>query len=201
MGQIKCRLAFVGSQFRPQTSRDGRVLVLQFDFEESLGYWICSTSHALRRALNSELSKEGITFRQWEVLAWTAIKGELSQAELADLLGIEAPTLVGILTRMERDGWLERHPCPDDRRKNRIRATEKAETVWTRMSECACKVRAQAREGLSAQELALLKSVCERIRTNLEQPDASHSVSSSAQILDQPVTEPLCAPAAALAAH
>ena len=31
--------------------------MLQYEFEESLGYWICSTSHAFRRALNTELEK------------------------------------------------------------------------------------------------------------------------------------------------
>ncbi len=141
--------------------------MLQFDFEGSLGYWICSTAHACRRALNSELEKQQITFRQWEVLAWIALEGELSQVELADRLGIEAPTLVGILDRMERDGWLDRYSCPDDRRRKRIRATEKAETVWAKMVECAHKVRAQAREGLSEEELALLKSMCGRIKVNL----------------------------------
>lgn len=146
--------------------------MLQFDFEESLGYWICSTSHSLRRALNAELAREGITFRQWEVLAWIAMEGELSQAELADRLGIEAPTLVGILDRMERDGWLDRYACPNDRRRKRIRATEKAETLWARMVDCAHKVRARAKEGLSADELEQLKAICERIRVNLESPEA-----------------------------
>ena len=37
--------------------------MLQFDFEESLGYWVCSTSHAFRRALNAELAKEIIQYR------------------------------------------------------------------------------------------------------------------------------------------
>ena len=88
--------------------------MLHYDFEDSLGYWVCITSHALRRALNAELTREGISFRQWEVLAWIALEGELSQAQLAERLGIEAPTLVGILDRMERDGWLERVPCVED---------------------------------------------------------------------------------------
>lgn len=145
--------------------------MLQFDFEESLGYWICSTSHSLRRALNAELAREGITFRQWEVLAWIAMEGELSQAELAERLGIEAPTLVGILDRMERDGWLDRYACPNDRRRKRIRATEKAETLWARMVDCAHKVRARAKEGLSNDELEQLKAICERIRVNLESPE------------------------------
>jgi MarR family transcriptional regulator for hemolysin len=144
--------------------------VLQFDFDESLGYWICSTSHALRRSLNAELAKEGITYRQWEVLARIALQGELSQTELADCLGIEAPTLVGILDRMERDGWLDRYCCPNDRRKKRIRATEKAVAVWARMVECAHRVRVQARQGLSQDDLDHLHSICDRIRANLEEP-------------------------------
>jgi MarR family transcriptional regulator for hemolysin len=142
--------------------------VLQYEFEESLGYWICSTSHAFRRALNAELEKQGITYRQWEVLAWIAFEGELSQVELADRLGIEAPTLVGILDRMERDGWLDRYCCPNDRRRKRIRATDKAESVWARMADCARKVRSIAKDGLSKEELDSLKSTCERIRANLE---------------------------------
>jgi MarR family transcriptional regulator for hemolysin len=144
--------------------------VLQFDFDESLGYWICSTSHALRRALNAELAKEGITYRQWEVLARIALGGELSQTELADCLGIEAPTVVGILDRMERDGWLDRYNCPQDRRKKRIRVTEKAEAVWARMVDCAHRVRIQARQGLSQDDLEQLRSICNRIRANLEEP-------------------------------
>ena len=144
--------------------------MLQFDFDESLGYWVCSTSHAFRRALNAELAKEGITYRQWEVLARIALQGELSQTELADCLGIEAPTLVGILDRMERDGWLDRYSCPNDRRKKRIRATEKADAVWARMIDCAHRVRAQAREGLTQEDLDQLRSICARIRSNLEEP-------------------------------
>ena len=144
--------------------------MLQFDFDESLGYWICSTSHAFRRALNTELVKEGITYRQWEVLARIALRGELSQTELAECLGIEAPTLVGILDRMERDGWLDRYCCPNDRRKKRIRATEKADAVWARMIDCAHRVRVQAREGLTQDDLEQLRSICNRIRANLEEP-------------------------------
>jgi DNA-binding MarR family transcriptional regulator len=156
--------------------------VLQFDFDESLGFWICSTSHAFRRALNAELAKEGITFRQWEVLARLALRGELSQTELADCLGIEAPTLVGILDRMERDGWLDRYSCPNDRRKKRIRATDKADAVWARMVDCAHRVRAQARDGLSQEELDQLRSICARIRANLEEPVP---VASLASVVDE----------------
>jgi MarR family transcriptional regulator for hemolysin len=141
--------------------------MLEYDFEASVGYWICMTSHALRRALDAELAREKITLRQWEVLASIALNGDLSQSELAERLGIEAPTLAGILARMERDGWLERASCPEDRRKKRIRVTEQAEAVWNRMAECCRRVRQQAVQGISDEDLAQLRDTCERIRSNL----------------------------------
>ena len=142
--------------------------MLPYDFDESVGYWVAMTSHAIRRAVDAELAKENITLRQFEVLAWIALEGEQSQVELADRLGIEAPTLAGILTRMERDGWLERYGCPEDRRRKRIRATPQAEAVWARMTDCSRRVRAKAAEGLSSEELAFFKQICETLRTNLE---------------------------------
>lgn len=144
--------------------------MLQYDFDESVGYWVAVTAHAIRRALDVELSREGITFRQWEVLAWLSIAGEQSQVELADRLGIEAPTLAGILARMERDGWLERRCCEVDRRRKLLRATEKAEMVWTRVVECCRTVRARATEGIASEDLKKLKAICEKIRANLGSP-------------------------------
>lgn len=141
--------------------------MLAYDFDESVGCWIALTSHALRRSLDVELAQEKITFRQWEVLAWLSMCPAQTQVELAENLGIEAPTLVGVLNRMERDGWLERHGCPDDRRKKRIRTTEKAEAVWNRTVECCKLVRSRATSGISDEDLIVLKRVCATIRQNL----------------------------------
>ena len=139
------------------------------------------TTRALRRGLEAELQTEGITLRQWEVLAWLTIENGMAQSELAERLGIEAPTLAGILDRMERDGWVERQACTHDRRKKRLRATAKADAVWQRMAECAYRMRAKATAGISAEELLQLKSICERIRTNLG--DVSSPIPDSSDCL------------------
>lgn len=155
--------------------------MLEYDWESSIGYWVCSTSHALRRALSSRLAAEGMTFRQWEVLAWLAVNGDLSQAELAECMGIEPHTLAGVVRRMERDGWLERHCCEHDRRKNSISPTEKSKDVWLRAIACCHEVRARAVEGLSEAELAQFKRTCEKIRGNLaSEPESSADASSVA---------------------
>jgi MarR family transcriptional regulator, transcriptional regulator for hemolysin len=142
-------------------------VVLEYEWESSIGYWVCTTSHALRRALSTELGEEGMTFRQWEVLAWLSANGNLSQAEMAECMQIEPHTLAGVLRRMERDGWLDRKCCEHDRRKNMIVPTEKAEEVWVRAVECCHRVRDRAVEGLSETELEQFKQTCEKVRATL----------------------------------
>lgn len=148
--------------------------MLEYDFEDSVGYWVAITAHALRRALDSKLSqKNGITIRQWEVLACLALGGEMLQAEMAERLCIEPPTLAGILSRMERDGWLHRVCCADDRRKKLIRPTDKAEAIWQCTTRICREVREEATKGISADELQQFKSVCDRIRGNLDRVAAN----------------------------
>jgi MarR family transcriptional regulator for hemolysin len=125
------------------------------------------TSQAIRRTLTARLAEAGITFRQWEVLAWLASNGDVSQAELAECMGIEPHTLAGVVRRMERDGWLNRRSCTDDRRRNRLAPTEKAEQIWEQAMEICREVREQAITGFTPAELSLLKKLCTDIRENL----------------------------------
>lgn len=162
--------------------------MLDFDFENSIGYWVFATAQALAAAMNDELSAHGITSRQWEVLACISHAGALSQSELADRMHIEAPTLVGVLDRMERDGWIQRVTDGQDRRRKLIRPTERAEEQWGRMVACALAVRARALQGLSEDDMRVvretLRSMCENIGATLAAP-----VLSSEPIAATPGTE------------
>jgi MarR family transcriptional regulator, transcriptional regulator for hemolysin len=142
--------------------------VLDYDFEQSIGFWLTMTTQAYHRAVSDELEPHGVTYRQSIVLGWLALEGELSQTELAAKMMVEPPTLVGILDRMERDGWICRHNCPSDRRKNIIRANPAAEPVWEKIVECARRVRERATDGLSERQLTTLKKLLRRVGQNLK---------------------------------
>ena len=141
--------------------------MLQYDFDKSVGYWIFAATQDMARAMNEELAAHGITYRQWETLAWVSLAGELSQSELAERMSIEAPTLVGVLDRMERDGWIQRVPAENDRRKKLIRPTERVEPLWAKMVDCAHRVRARAIKGIAPEQLLQLRDVLAQIRSNL----------------------------------
>ena len=142
--------------------------MLEHDFEESLGYWTYMTSNALEKAMNEELAAHGITYQQWQVLAWLSLEGgELTQSTLVERLKIEPPTLAGILDRMERDGWVQRATDPDDRRKKIVRPTPAVEPVWKRMVACAKQVRARAFRGLTAGTVRRTREVLATVLRNL----------------------------------
>lgn len=145
--------------------------MLQYDFENSVAYWVFATAHEMARAMNTELAACGITFRQWEVLVWLSHEGDVSQTELAERMGIEAPTLVGVLDRMERDGWIHRVQSDTDRRKNLIRPTEQVRPVWEQMVACAQRIRARATAEMSAEQLGELRGLLAMMRVGITGSD------------------------------
>jgi MarR family transcriptional regulator for hemolysin len=142
--------------------------VLRHDFEQSIGYWLTLTTQAYHRAVMEELAPQGITYRQSMVLGWLALEGELSQTELAAKLMVEPPTLVGILDRMERDGWIRRSGDKQDRRRKLIFPTPAAGPVWTKIVTAAKRVRARATHGMSAAQLSQLKRLLNQVQKNLQ---------------------------------
>lgn len=143
--------------------------MLEYDFENSVGFWIMTTAHEYQRAVNDELAPTGITYRQCQVLGFLALEGPLAQAELADRMHLEPATLVGILDRMERDGWIKRIACAQDRRRKLIHPQPSAKPVWSKIVACVKRVRTRAMQGMKAGELATLKRLLTRVRKNLNQ--------------------------------
>ncbi len=142
--------------------------MLKYDFDESVGYWIFTAWRAYERAVNAELAPHGLKFRQSQVLGWLALEGDLTQGELAERMGVEPPTLVPQLDRMEREGWIRRVHCASDRRKKIIRPRPEAVPVWSKVVACAKRVRCHATAGLSEEEVAALRNLLAVVRDNLD---------------------------------
>ncbi len=133
----------------------------------------------MQEALNDELSRHGITYRQFQVLGWLAHDGEeLTQADLAAKMRIEPPTLVGLLDRMEQQGWITRGNFPGDRRKKLVRVAPAAEEVWETMVAALLRVRARATARLTPDQIESLKEMLQTIHETLtesaKRPVAAH---------------------------
>ncbi len=146
----------------------GRTAMLDYDFENSVGFWVITAANDYQRAINDELAPQGITYRQCQVLGFLALEGPLAQCKLAELMRIEPPTLVGILDRMERDGWICRVSDPADKRRKLIRPEAPAKPVWNKVVAAARRVRRRAAHGLSPSEMATLKRLLACVQQNLQ---------------------------------
>ena len=149
--------------------------MLEYDFENSVGYWICRASHEFQRVFNEELAPQGVTYRQAQVLGCLALERKLTQTGLAERMGIEPPTLVGILDRMERDGWIRRDGDKADRRRKWVQATAAARPVWHKVVAAAKRVRARATQGMTEPQLAQLKKLLGVVQANLQQSDVAEA--------------------------
>ncbi|WP_425399785.1 MarR family winged helix-turn-helix transcriptional regulator [Aeoliella sp.] len=141
--------------------------MLQYDFDESIGYWLCCAHQAYMRTFNERLEPHGITYRQAQLLAFLAMDGPLSQTELAARMLIEPPSLVGILDRAEEAGLIERRSCNQDRRRKLIHTLPAAEKVWKKIAECGRGIREQATAGLTEEEVQTLRHLLDKVRENV----------------------------------
>ena len=141
--------------------------VLKHDFQDSIPYFVFTAAHAIEKAMGAALEGRGITFRQCQMLGMLAAHGPLTQAEVAEIMGVEPSSVARLVDRMTRDGWIERRPDPADRRKNRLSATARAEPVWEGVREVGLAMRRKALDGLDETEVAELKRMLRHLRDNL----------------------------------
>ncbi len=71
------------------------------------------TARAWRTKLDQRLRPLGLSQGKWRTLIHLSLGGnKLTQKEIAERMGIEEPTLAGLLDRLQEDGWIERRDRP-----------------------------------------------------------------------------------------
>jgi MarR family transcriptional regulator, transcriptional regulator for hemolysin len=127
-----------------------------------------------RTKLDERLRPMGLSSAMWAVLRCLAESPvPLTQRELADLVGVEGPTLVRLLDRLEEGGWARRKADPGDRRVNRVELTEKAQPRYERLSRAGLELSVELLRGIPAEDIETARKVLSAIRERLESQAAS----------------------------
>jgi len=95
--------------------------------------------------------------------------GYLTQKDLVARLDVEQATMANTITRMERDGLIERRPMSTDKRAKAIVATEKAKAIQKDAIDAAMRVNRSFLEVLSPDEQTQLLDLMRRIVENKTQ--------------------------------
>lgn len=120
-----------------------------------------------RVRIDERLRPLGLTQATWRTL-WALRKaaGRHHQTSLAEQLGIETPTLVPMLDRMEKKGLIRREPDPGDRRRKFVTITEEGLAIADLIEMEIVAVRARMLAGFAPAEIAAGSRLLERIIAN-----------------------------------
>lgn len=136
---------------------------------EEFGRCVGETARAWRARLDERLAPLGLSQARWlVVLHLDRERGGLIQKELAQRLGIEGATLVGLLDRMAADGWVERRECAHDRRSKTVHLTPKSRAASREIKAVAAQLRRELLAGIPRAELECCFKVLGRIKDRAE---------------------------------
>jgi MarR family transcriptional regulator, transcriptional regulator for hemolysin len=137
---------------------------------ESFAPLLYGTARAWRTKLDHRLKPLGLSQAKWRTLLHLSLAKEpITQAEIAARLGIEEPTLVTLLHRLERDGWVSRKNAAHDRRCKTVHLDKRATRVINQITAAADKLRSELLSDISSAELKICMRVLQRVQDKAQQ--------------------------------
>jgi MarR family transcriptional regulator, transcriptional regulator for hemolysin len=125
-------------------------------------------SRSFARLGDRQIKPLGFAIGQMPVLYMLRDGGAMSQKQLATLAKIEQPSMAQMLSRMERDGLIQRQPDPQDGRSSLVSLTRRALSKVPKVREALDSGNKEAFSGFSKHEIELLVDLLRRLNTNLD---------------------------------
>jgi len=136
---------------------------------DEFGLVLFGTARAWRTKLDERLRPLGLSQGKWRTLIHLSQGGDkLTQKEIAERMGIEEPTLAGLLNRLESDGWIERQESPNDRRCKIVHLRKRSKAVLDEIFSAAHQLRDELIEDVPPGELEICMRVLNQIRQRAE---------------------------------
>lgn len=136
--------------------------------QHRFGVKIMHLSRAWRAELDRRLADKGLSQARWLVLLHLGHCAEPpTQRALAEHIGIESPTLARTLDALEQSRLIERKPCQQDRRVNKVVLTPRAIELVQSLESIAFKLREEIFAGIDLEEVLHFQGVLKKMLDNL----------------------------------
>jgi MarR family transcriptional regulator for hemolysin len=143
---------------------------------ETFGLLLHGTARAWRQKLDQRLKPMGLSQAKWRTLMHLSLAGDaLTQAEIAARLGVEEPSVVTLLHRLEREDWITRSNSPRDRRCKMVLLGRRAERVIGQIKSTAETLRHELMAGIPISDLQTCMKVLASIRDHADKDDRLRS--------------------------
>jgi MarR family transcriptional regulator for hemolysin len=139
------------------------------ELEERFADALHGTARIWRQAVDRRLKNLGMSQASWMTIAVASkARSPLSQSELAERLGVEGATMVAMVDRLAKAGFVMRQPCQADRRINRVVLTEEGNRLCETVKAEAAAVRRELLATIDPVSLAVATELLETLQGLIE---------------------------------
>jgi|SRR5882757_2345519 len=139
--------------------------------EKSAGYLTNWAARLFAKGMDRRLREAGLSSGQLPLFFALGDGRALSQKALVEAASIEQSTMAATLSRMERDGWIERTANPDDGRSALFRLTPAALKKVRTVEDAVTTGNAEALSGLSKADQKSFLTMLRTVIAALEQAE------------------------------
>ena len=126
---------------------------------DNIGYLIMNLSKQLKYQLREQLQEIQLTPQQWAVLQQLAHAHRATAVEVGHRLGMDKPTISGILVRMEKKALITKTRSQEDRRRVQLALTDKGKELFVSAKAISDEVLTDFCDPLSAAEQQQLQRI------------------------------------------
>ena len=120
------------------------------------------------QAATGALAQMGLTAAQGHIMCYLSRSPQPPCAhDIEEVFQLSHPTVSGLLCRLEKKGFIELRPDPDDKRRKRIYILPRGEACNKHMHESISAIEAQLVQGFTDQEQAQFLSLLDRAIANM----------------------------------
>ena len=137
--------------------------------EKNIGYLIKSISDKLRMRADTDMVEHNLTLSQCRVHAYlNHHDGEATQKEIETFMEVSHPTVVGIISRMERAGHVVTRTDETDKRNKIVRLTDESRAMGWEIEQTTLAREKAMLAPLTEEEVSELRRMLEIIYQNID---------------------------------
>lgn len=150
---------------------------MTFEKSRSAGVLASDIGRQYTAALQRRLQPLNLSPAQFLALTQLWAEDGLTQRDLTLRLGVEQATMANTLSRMQRDGLIDRKPHPEDRRSQQVWLSHRAKGLQGPATEAAVDANKLVLAGLPDAERELFLSMMNRVAAALRAASAEFAES------------------------
>lgn len=132
------------------------------------GHLINMISNRIKRLADENLVNENVTVEQVKVMGMIFRRGgTVSQKEIELAFGVRRSTVTSAMQNLEKKGYIERYPNPEDSRSKLVTLTEAGQKKNKKLRSFMDELETRLTEGLDSEESEELRRLLEKVLNNI----------------------------------